>query len=179
MIRGELASEPTLSPEIPQPVEVISLPAEAQSAVSQAIESYLSIQNALYSDQLAGVAPSARRMAEQLQRAAETAPAEKPHFWHQMPEFKILQTKLGDLASATDLKSARVAFGYVGEAFDGLLKTTGVPASPLRHVQRRARRRHLVAGRQGGEKSLLRLGVRGDEELLLGAVVVSRGRAAE
>jgi len=134
MIRGELASEPTLSPEIPQPVEVISLPAEAQSAVSQAIESYLSIQNALYSDQLAGVAPSARRMAEQLQRAAETAPAEKPHFWHQMPEFKILQTKLGDLASATDLKSARVAFGYVGEAFDGLLKTTGVPASYKQQV---------------------------------------------
>jgi len=81
------------------------------SDIRPIVEPYLGIQQALAADRIEGIADAARRIGDEAGKLGSDASA--------------IQAAAGDLQQATDLKTARAAFGRLGDAIMIFAKASG------------------------------------------------------
>lgn len=129
MIKGDLATEQLPEAEFLGPKEIVNLPAAAQEGISGAMDAYLAIQDDLYNSTTAGLRDKAMRFSAQLEKATALPPPGNLHFWHEREEVTALKGHAKQLAAAKNIQQARIQFGYIGEAFNELLRYTGIPES--------------------------------------------------
>ena len=107
----------------PAPVSMDTAP----TPLTQTLDAYLVLHDALASDQLDAAA--AQSFAAAFDRAVAEAPADDPHLWHaRMDEVEAVRAAAAALAGAGDLAAARVAFGEMSVPFVALVRAHGVPA---------------------------------------------------
>ena len=98
------------------------------SPLGDALTAYLVLHDALARDTIEGVSEAAQAFNTAFGLAIQTAPADDPHVWHQRAtETAAVRTQALALASATDLASARKAFGELSAPFASLIDAVGVP----------------------------------------------------
>lgn len=129
MIKGNLATEKLPEAEFPASKEIVALPAGAQEGLSGAIKAYLSMQDDLYNGSIEKLSEGANQFSAQLVKAVAQPPQNNPHFWHEREEIATLQSHAKQLETAKDIQQIKIHFGYLGEAFNKLLRYTGIPES--------------------------------------------------
>lgn len=129
MIRGDLASEQTAQVAVAGGSELTALPEPLSAGLSEALRAYFTIGEQLSSDSARDLAEPARTLAAAIDRAISVPIPEHEHFWHQHTEAAIVRGKALELATASDLPTAREVFADLSVALDKLLRSTGVPPS--------------------------------------------------
>ena len=130
MNHGRTAFE-TPSPTPPErlgdvPPAPVSMDA-ALTPLTETLDAYLALHDALASDKLDAAAAQAFSTA--FDRAVAEAPAEDPHLWHaRSAEVNAVRDAAAALAGAGDLAAARAAFGEMSVPFVALVRAHGVPA---------------------------------------------------
>ncbi|GAB5537086.1 MAG: hypothetical protein Rubg2KO_33350 [Rubricoccaceae bacterium] len=105
-----------------------SLMSSASSPLGDALAAYLTIHDALASDTIEGVTEAARAFDAAFALAIQNAPADNPHVWHMRAgETSGVQQHAQSLAAATDIESARSAFGQLSAPFAMLIEAAGAP----------------------------------------------------
>ena len=100
----------------------------ATPALSDALDAYLAIQEALAADRLDGLAAQAQAFDAVFAVLIESPPADDPHFWHmRATETTAVRTHAQALAEAPDLLAARQSFGALSHPFVALIEAIGVP----------------------------------------------------
>lgn len=127
MIRGDLASEQVVQVATAGMSEVASLPEAVASGLSEAIRAYFLVGDRLAADSSQGLSEPARALAAALDQVIGVPISGHEHFWHQHTEVAVARGKALELATISDLATAREAFADLGVALDKLLRATGVP----------------------------------------------------
>ena len=100
----------------------------SSSPLAASLDAYLAIHAALADDATTGVPEAARALASAFERAIQDAPADDPHVWHMRAgETSAVQAAAVELAAASDLETARAAFGRLSVPFASLVEAVGAP----------------------------------------------------
>lgn len=145
MIRGDLASDQERGAVLGGPSELASLPPGMAADLATLLDSNFRIGDALASDGLDGVPDAARAAAATVDRLLAREVPGQPHFWHQHEEVARIRGEALELAGATDLASARSAYGELSNALIDLVAATGVPDT----LEREVRELHCPMFREG------------------------------
>lgn len=98
------------------------------SPMTEALDAYLAVHDALVQDDAAGAAAHGAHFATAFAALAEAPPAGDPHFWHsRSADVAAVRTAASALAGAEPLDAARVAFGEMSVPFARLLEAAGTP----------------------------------------------------
>ncbi|NNF58805.1 MAG: DUF3347 domain-containing protein [Rhodothermaceae bacterium] len=101
----------------------------APGDLSNVLDAYLALQEALASDQFDGLAAQAQAFDDAVVVLIAAPPEGDPHFWHsQMADTDAVRIHTHALAEAPDLATARRAFGELSLPFVELVQVLGVPA---------------------------------------------------
>lgn len=127
MIRGDLASEQAAQVATAGASELDSLPEPVASGLSDALRAYFTIGERLAADSSTGIAEPAKSLAAALDRTIGVTIPSDEHFWHRHTEAAVARGKALELASASDMATAREVFADLSVALDRLVRATGVP----------------------------------------------------
>jgi membrane fusion protein, copper/silver efflux system len=127
MIKGDLASEQTAVADVAGASELASLPDEVSEGISVALAGYFAIGDLLSRDLTVGVEEPARSVASAVDGLLETEISDVPHFWHEHDEIATVRGKALEIATTSDMPTARLAFADLSVALAKLVKATGIP----------------------------------------------------
>lgn len=123
LVQGTSAVSPPLR-------ELSSLSSEVAESLGRTIESYVSIGEQLADDSLDGVPGFAATFANSLQTLVSLPIEGRPSFWSDRDgEVESILEAAKGLASARELKQARVQFGRLSDSFERLVQATGAPST--------------------------------------------------
>ena len=107
--------------------DMIALSETAKNELKTMLDAYFVIGDELASDSVENVNTKANEMLEAFDALEQEVPAE---FWDSHKERTKAVRDSGDkLAEASDIKTARIAYGSLSEAVDHLTAAIGVPTS--------------------------------------------------
>lgn len=156
MVKGELAGEQSMTVAVADTSELTSLPEPMRTELAALLDSYLTISDTLASDSTDSITAPARRIASAVDAMLEVEIPDAPHFWHQHDEIAIVRSKALELASASTIEEARLAFADLSIALTTLTKATGVPVGFDSEIQELHCPMYLDG--QGGSRWLQRAG---------------------
>ena len=104
--------------------EVEGLSGKAETGLGDALDAYLAMADALYSNETDGLPNLTAELRDGLQRVAGDNALQSGR-----TEIDSILAALDELGSHSDIHAIRAAFGRIGPELDSLLKTTGLPAS--------------------------------------------------
>lgn len=136
MIKGDLASEQTVSAEVAGTSSLDTLSAEVAGTLIEGLDQYLAIGDLLAADTIEGLPSHARLLATALDTLVTLRIPADEHFWHKHgDDIANARGSAFELAGATDIAAARLQFADLSASLQALLLVTGVPPSFDRQVQ--------------------------------------------
>ena len=107
----------------------MTLSADGDAALAEAIEAYLVIAEILVADNLQGVDEGAQQLRKAMTRLRDLGTDDDTHAFHRQDSTQRLREAADQLISASDLDSARMAFAIAGEELIGWIDAAGIPAA--------------------------------------------------
>ncbi len=128
MVKGTPAAEQDAEVAVEDGSELPALPEPLAAELSNALDAYFVIQDALAKDTTVGVADAARSLAGAVGAMQKVSLPDRPHFWHELSEpLTALVKESAAVATAGDIAAMRLAFGNLSLAFRELARATGIP----------------------------------------------------
>ena len=127
MIKGDLASDQKAVVDVVGTSELTSLPPAVSAGISSALQRYFEVGDLLARDETAGIADPARAVALAVDDLLNVEIPDDPHFWHRHDEIATVRGQALQIAGATDIATARLAFADLSVALVKLVKASGIP----------------------------------------------------
>lgn len=136
MIQGDFASDQKQAVAVTGQSELAALPPEMAAGLTSILNDYVAIGDLLASDSTSGVQEPGRRVAASVDELLRSEIPASPHFWHEHEEIATVRGKALEIADATDIETARLAFADLSIALTKLVGATGIPPSYEFEIQK-------------------------------------------
>jgi Cu(I)/Ag(I) efflux system membrane fusion protein len=129
MIVGNLAADQKTPAAPATHPDLAVMPEVANKLLAAILTDYLTIQETLANDSIHGLGKVAGAIGQRVDDLLKITVPDDPHFWHKHEEVATVRGKALELAGATAIDQARLAFADLSVALGKFLGAVGVPAS--------------------------------------------------